>query len=326
MANPMVQYNKRKIVSSSYPREINLETTNFCNLRCISCPQRGEMTRKKGFMKMDLFKKIINESSGNVRNIQLHLFGEPLLHPDIIPQLVYAKKKGIALSIFTNGALLNEKLSKALSKYAERVVISFNGATKETYEKIQKGSNFEKTMKQIAAFLSYVKKHKGCNVKLKFLQMGENEKEAKDFLKQWGHYRARNINVTVVKEHDWAGQLSNLPSWEEHLKKRYPCFLLWKAMAIGWNGDVGLCCYDFNFPYIVGNLNKQTIKEVWNGPEQRRIREIHLSGNTKKLSLCKNCTSWTLYPRKFSKRHILKSSVYTNFYGLINKIAKSNIA
>lgn len=325
MANPMIQYNKRRLISSEYPREINLETTNFCNLRCISCPQRGEMTRKQGFIKMGLFKKIIGDSSGHVRNIQLHLFGEPLLHPDIIQQLRYAKSKKISLSIFTNGALLNEEISKALAKYAERVVISFNGTTKKTYEKIQVGSNFEKTMEKIKFFLSYVKQHGKCHVKLKFLQMKENEEEAKEFIKQWKKYRAKNIIINVVKEHNWAGQLSNLPPWQDKTNKRYPCYLLWKMMAIGWDGKVGLCCYDFNFPHIVGNLEKQSIKEIWNSPEYRKVREIHITGKFHKLNLCKNCTSWTLFPRKFPKSYIIKSSVYSSLYKPLNKILKTDI-
>ena len=274
MKSPMTLYNRRETRSSVYPREINLETTNFCNLRCISCPQRGEMSRKKGFMEFNLFKKIIDQASGNVRNIQLHLFGEPLLHPDIVKQLKYAHEKKVNLGIFTNAALLTDEKAEALAEYADRVVISFNGATKKVYESIQVGSNFETTMSKIKKFLEIVNKKGKCLVKLKFLQMKENEREAKDFVSQWEKYKSKKVNVSVVKEHDWAGQLENLPEWQEQKRERYPCFLLWKMMAIGWDGRVGVCCYDFNFPIILGDLNKQTIKEVWNSEKYKKIREM----------------------------------------------------
>lgn len=325
MTNPMRAYNQRALLSSKYPREINLETTNLCNLRCISCPQRGEMTRKRGFMKFDLFKKIIDEASGNVRNIQLHLFGEPLLHPDINKQLEYAYKKGINLGVFTNAGLLTKDKAEALAKYASRVIISFNGSTKKTYECIQVGSNFEQTSEKIKYFLNYVREHGRCRVKLKFLQMKENYDEAEGFLKEWKKYSGKGINVSVVKEHDWAGQLENLPSWKDGAQKRHPCFLLWKMMAIGWNGDVGVCCYDFNFPYILGNLNKQKIVDVWNGEKYRKLREIHTKGEFGKLSLCKNCTSWSLYPEKFGFKHIAKSSIYSRLYKVINKFSSFDV-
>ena len=93
------------------PAEIWIEPTNFCNLRCKMCPQSGGLTREKGFMNLELYKKIIDEVGKWKPIIKLFNLGEPLLHPEIVNMIKYAKKKGCYVMINTNATLLNEKKS-----------------------------------------------------------------------------------------------------------------------------------------------------------------------------------------------------------------------
>src|SRR3990170_1278053 len=68
-----------------------------------------------------------------------------------------------------------------------------------------------------------------------------------------------------------------------------PCRILWNQLTVLWNGDVTPCFYDFDGKSIVGNVNKNSLAEIWNTPEMVRFRKHHLSGNYKKVTCCQNC-------------------------------------
>jgi len=57
-------------------------------------------------------------------------------------------------------------------------------------------------------------------------------------------------------------------------------------MIVDWNGDVVLCCDDWNHSTVLGNLKKQTIEEIWKGEKLRKIREAHVKGEFYKVPLC----------------------------------------
>ncbi|MCD5397809.1 SPASM domain-containing protein, partial [candidate division NPL-UPA2 bacterium] len=55
-------------------------------------------------------------------------------------------------------------------------------------------------------------------------------------------------------------------------------------------GEVSLCCLDYDGKEILGNLKNQTIKEIWQGPSLRKIRQKHLTGEFQKLGICRECS------------------------------------
>ncbi|MEW6097350.1 MAG: SPASM domain-containing protein [bacterium] len=57
---------------------------------------------------------------------------------------------------------------------------------------------------------------------------------------------------------------------------------MWQQMVIYWNGDVPICCKDFHAKLIMGNVAKNTIKEIWHGEKFQQIRQIHLEGKYNK--------------------------------------------
>ena len=84
-----------------------LELTNKCNFHCEFCPSDSQ-TRLQGFMDLSLVKKIFDEIALKklVTDVQLHLMGEPTLHPKLNDILAYAKKKKVKIALTTNRSTL----------------------------------------------------------------------------------------------------------------------------------------------------------------------------------------------------------------------------
>jgi len=94
------------------PPAIQIEPTNFCNAKCISC-SAPRSSRNKGYMDFKFFKKIVDEASQiGTKRIDLYLHGEPLLHSGLIDMIRLIKRLGIKIQIATNGMLLNKKKRK----------------------------------------------------------------------------------------------------------------------------------------------------------------------------------------------------------------------
>ena len=62
-----------------------------------------------------------------------------------------------------------------------------------------------------------------------------------------------------------------------------------------WNGDVVLCCDDWNHQVILGNLKKERIEEIWFGNRLKAIRELHKKGEFDKISICSGCNKKTIW-------------------------------
>ena len=136
------------------PRLIGIETTNRCNLACIMC-KRNSMTRPLGDMSLELFKKIIDEVKNFVEFVWLQDMGEPLLHKDIFNMIEYCAKNGVMCGISTNATVMDEKtIDKIIQSPLNLIMFAFDGAAKETYERIRINAHYDKVVRNIQSFLS----------------------------------------------------------------------------------------------------------------------------------------------------------------------------
>src|SRR5947199_1620778 len=94
-------YVERRQFVAAMPARLIIESTSVCNLKCIMCPY-PIMGRKNQHMSFDLYRKIIEEAAGTVEFVWLHLFGEPLLNPNIYKMIDLAENAGIRTGLSTN--------------------------------------------------------------------------------------------------------------------------------------------------------------------------------------------------------------------------------
>jgi radical SAM protein with 4Fe4S-binding SPASM domain len=282
---------KKKIeeLENNYPMALDIGTTNFCNAACIMCPH--SKLKNYGTMEMGLYMKIIDNCQIlNIREVVLSFFGEPLLDELIFERIKYAKSKDLKVAFYSNGSLINkEAAEKLVESGLDSITISLDGATRETYEKIRKGLIFDIVDKNVERLSQMVK------VNLVLVELEENKKDIKKFYKKWKN-KVNSINVINMR--NWTGDIKKEGTKESfHYSKinRKPCALLWLKMVVDWNGDVVLCCDDWNHSTVLGNLKNQTIEEVWKGEKLRKIREAHIKGEFHKIPLCSKCNKKSVW-------------------------------
>ena len=131
--------------SLACPEKLYLDITEDCNLHCPMC--RDEVKIDGKTMPMELFKRLIDETSPYCRSYSLFIWGEPLILNNFRErvQYVHAKKRSDCnIEISTNGMLLTDDMIRFLRRYEVRVIVSFDGANKDTFEKIRRGADFKR--------------------------------------------------------------------------------------------------------------------------------------------------------------------------------------
>ncbi|MDD5193318.1 MAG: radical SAM protein [Candidatus Nanoarchaeia archaeon] len=291
-----------------YPLTLMIEPTNICNLKCPLCPTgAGLIKRKKGFMKLEDFKKIIDESGEYVLHLRLWNWGEPLLNKDIFDIISYGKQKKVFTNISTNSSFLDNEVSKKLIESGlDELIISLDGASEETYKKYRKGGNFKKVLDSMR-FIQEEKKRlnkKLPYIKLQFIIMKHNEHEInkiKQLAKEIGIEELSFKTVGVMDYFSKEDISKYLPEDKKYsrytLENNQPvlkrkinnwCDFIWEEMVINWDGEVVPCCFDMNNHLLLGNVLKEGVKDIWNNEKYQNLRKMILE-NKSNIPLCKDC-------------------------------------
>ena len=138
-------YFRRKAVLPGGPIEITLESTAKCNLDCPMCPRHIYAFDDES-MDLDLFRKIVADCKDSVEFAWPYGVGEPMIHPDIFEMIRITREAGIRTGMSTNATLLDDKRADMLfDSGLDYLILAFDGATKETYQKYRVGAEFERT-------------------------------------------------------------------------------------------------------------------------------------------------------------------------------------
>jgi radical SAM protein with 4Fe4S-binding SPASM domain len=78
-------------------------------------------------------------------------------------------------------------------------------------------------------------------------------------------------------------------SKKNNFDKNAICNAFWNYITITWDGKVLICCLDWDAKYIVGDVNKNSIEQIWNNKKYRSFRRMVLNGKVKDIPLCKRC-------------------------------------
>ncbi|MDY0104957.1 MAG: radical SAM/SPASM domain-containing protein [Lentimicrobium sp.] len=278
-----------------YPVYYGIEISRFCNFECIMCPNPQYLPNEKGNMTFEVFTKIVDEIAPYAQIIKLHWIGEPLINKNIVKMIKYARAKTDAqLFMSTNGSLLKGKLAEEIrTSGLDKIIFSLDGNSKESFEKIRIKGNFDEVVSNVHNFVEDVEKLGGPKCEVKIIQFESNESEIEEFKKRWNTYK--NTIVHVMWLSTWAGQLENLENLSSSLSpyaslKREACADLWFKMQFDWTGKVALCCWDWSNKVILGDINVDTLKDIWQSEKIISERKKHLSNQF--LGICKNCTEW----------------------------------
>jgi radical SAM protein with 4Fe4S-binding SPASM domain len=276
------------------PEIVQIEATNICNAKCVFCP-RDEMHRRQGIMSLDLFKKIVDECAElGITHVRMHNYGEAFVDRKLVEKVRYAKQKGIReVGMISNGSLITEPVARGMIDAGlDAINISVDASGKEVFEATRIGLKYDKVIANIERLLRLRGESGKRRPKLilSFVRQN-NSADEQAFIEHWRSI-ADKIHVTDL--HNWAGTLNS------ESDVNYPCYRPWLTFTVLWDGRVSLCCADFDGRTILGNLNTQTISEIWNADAYRNVRREHLESGGP--DICRSCD----LPRKDSPLWVTK--------------------
>jgi len=292
-----MKYDFNNDADRDFPSMVVAEICNVCNLRCTHCGCRKVIESseyKPYFLELDIFKRVVDEVVLHKNSfLRFTSDGEPLLHPQILDMVKYAKLKGIfPVTINTNGLLLDNNTAMHLLESGIDVIeISINAFTKETYNKFRINADYDTLMKNIENII-FMKKSKNYNTKLMVstINFPGYEEEVKQFDEFWSG-KADKVIIRTFFDHQ--GLVDNI--CEKKLKSidRFPCPQFWKRITVAANGWLKYCVNDwFNKTKIADLRTGITIQEIWNSDEYKKMRERQIKGEYDKINICGSCTDW----------------------------------
>jgi len=338
-------YSSRSLVVPVPPQKIWFEPTNICTLKCIHCIQ-PQMTRKRGYMDFSLFKKMVDEASSFSIPVALTGQGEPLLHPEFGRMVKYAAQRCETHVVSNATRLSEEKAREILDAEPDLVEFSFDAPTKEIYERVCRGGNYEETVENIKGFFDLKRKSgkRKPEIIIAIVEEPETENEIEQF-KGWCYRELGSdaiTNIAVQKLGNFHGDNELFRSGQvtdESIKNYLPkpewpvCLNPWAQFKINWDGAVNSCLWDYNDKFVVGNTTENTIMEIWNGEKMREFREALITKQFEKIeqnaSMCSTCNvlwwseRYVWYPRTLKaniETWLLKAMKKAKLLGLNHKM------
>jgi len=290
-------------VIKGMPVSINTELTNSCNLKCPNCYSgSGLMARKRGYMDIDLFKKVMKELSPYLYFINLYFQGEPMLHPLFFSFVNNCLNTQSIVS--TNGHYLSEENSEKLVRSGlYKLVVSLDGIDQKTYSTYRVNGNVNSVIDGIKnVAIAKKKNNSSLKIEIQFLVNSFNEKQIPQIrqLAKSVHASIGLKSMQIIDKEDiglWQPSARRFRRYkikegEYVLKSSLPdrCARLWFNPVITWDGKVVPCCFDKNAEYVMGDLNNDSFRDIWDGPKYRMFRKSILSGRYM-IEMCRNCTS-----------------------------------
>lgn len=266
--------------------EVNFEVTNLCNYKCPVCP-RGKMTREKGVMDLNLFKKLIDAGTQiGLKRVILTGFGEPFLDKTVFEKTRYAKKYGLEVNAATNGYLLNnEKIDALLESELDELRFSIFSFNPQLYKKLHGLDGYRLVANNLMLLLEKrkIKKSRFPRIGIYYIEHPENVLQIQDFIEAW---KDKVDGLEVWKAHNWI----NAYELRKGIKTKKMCMRPLKGpMQIRWNGDIVPCCFDFNNEMVIGNVSSGSYEDLFNDPRYKKIIEAHKKGNLAEYPLCERC-------------------------------------
>jgi MoaA/NifB/PqqE/SkfB family radical SAM enzyme len=298
-----MQYGFQKHLSSEFPSQLIVDSTQFCNLACVHCPHPNFIKTDAysgAHLDVDLHKKLVDEVAtegyGICQYIRYTANGETLIHPKFDEMIEYAGKYSkTKINVTTNGVLLTEKKAKKLLEGGVNVFdISLDAYSDETYAKVRVKGDLSVVRPNVLKLIELIKEG-GYNAKLvvSFVEQPLNAHETKEFEDYWNEAGADF--VIVRRLHSAGGAKDGIKSkMEEGFKEmdRKPCLYPWERLTITPEGDLSYCPTDWMNKSHFVHFSKTTIKEAWQSEFMQKLRKAHLKNNFEDFEFCEQCPDW----------------------------------
>jgi radical SAM protein with 4Fe4S-binding SPASM domain len=259
-----------KAAPKGLPISLAVEPTTACNLRCPECPS------------------------------------EPYLHPAFLDMVKYASASGVYTATSTNAHFLSDEMAKkTVESGLDRLIISIDGATQETYSAYRKEGRLEKVIQGTQRLVKWKKTLKSATPHLIFqcLVVKPNEHEVEDIKQIGRQLGVDEVRFKTAQIYDYENGSPLIPAqskfsrykkldtgkWAIKNVLENECWKMWHSTVITWDGKVVPCCFDKDASHAMGSVAESSLAEIWNGKTYNGFRQALLTSR-KEIDICKNCS------------------------------------
>jgi radical SAM protein with 4Fe4S-binding SPASM domain len=285
---------------------------------------------EQGDMDMGLYRRIIAEAAGyGPVGLVLFFRGESLLHPGLLDMVGLAREQGLRpVQLASNGLALTAPVAEALAGGGlDFISFSLDCLDPEIYHQNRTGGDLELAVDNALRFISLVDRRRAKGLPTPEVQVSSVDVAAyrgrmEEFISFW---RTRVDRVRVYVEHSADGRPGSLaqglfaapngamlrrkavwpgPVVREQISaaadhnqplRRQPCLKLYNDMVVYFNGQAALCNHDWRNEMNLGDLNHQSVREVWLSAAYEELRRADRAGEPAPGSACLHCDHWRMY-------------------------------
>ncbi|MFK7899989.1 MAG: SPASM domain-containing protein [Cyclobacteriaceae bacterium] len=300
----------KKPIHWGMPSAIAFEPTTSCNLRCPECPSGlRSFSRPTGMLEESLFHSVIDELAPTLSYLTFYFQGEPYLNSRFLEMVNYANKKKIYTATSTNAHYLDSvNAEKTVRSGLDKLIISIDGTSQETYEAYRIGGDLEKVKEGTKHIVHWKKKLKSTtpHIVFQFLVVKPNEHQIEEVHQLAKELGVDQVTLKTAQIYDYENGNSLIPENEKYSRYKRKknggyqikntlsnsCWKMWYSCVITWDGKVVPCCFDKDANHPMGSTSSQSFKSLWNSDSYQRFRQSLLISRSE-IEICKNCTEGT---------------------------------
>lgn len=292
------------------PVSISIEPTTACNLGCPECPSGlKKFSRATGNLKKETNQKIIDDFAKKGVYVNFYFQGEPYIHPQFLDLVKYAHSKRLYTSTSTNAHFLTSELArKTVESGLDRLIISIDGTTQETYSQYRVHGDLQKVIEGTKNIMHWKKELKSStpHVIFQMLVVAPNEhqiEEARQLAEELG---VNEIRYKTAQVYDYENGNPLIPKNEKYSRYRKgpdgkyriknklenQCWRMWQGCVFTWDGNVVPCCFDKDAHYKLGSIKDESLKSIWKSEAYSNFRSSILKSRNK-IDICRNCSEGT---------------------------------
>ena len=292
------------VIPLDTPYIIFIDPSDVCNFQCDFCPTGDRELMKRtsgrgyGNMSWEKYVKIIDSLAdfpNRVKVIRLYKDGEPLLNPRFADMVKYAKESGYCdrVDTTTNASLLTpEKSDAIIAAGLDRINISIEGVDDETYRSF---SHYNLKYSDIVENVRYFYEHK-TNTEMIVKINGDviSEEQKNQFLEDFGDI-TDGIFIESIMDCWPTFELEKVVINDERgiygqeIREVQVCPYVFYSIAVNSNGTVSLCFLDWHRKLVIGDIERDSLKDLWNGKEMQEFRKMFLEKRRKEHYICSVC-------------------------------------
>ncbi|UXP34027.1 SPASM domain-containing protein [Reichenbachiella agarivorans] len=295
------------LVQPGLPLSVAFEPTTSCNLRCPECPSGlRSFTRPTGMLDQRLFEESIDQMKSHLIYLTFYFQGEPYLHTRFLDMVRYASDRKIYTATSTNAHYLDDKKAEATVRAGlDRLVISIDGTTQESYENYRVGGTLTKVLEGTRNMVKWKRelKSKTPHLIFQFLVVKPNEHQIDDAKRLAKEIGVNEIQFKTAQIYDYENGSDLIPENSKYARYRKnllgkfelknplhnECWKMWQGCVVTWDGRVVPCCFDKDAKHQLGDLTQDSMKKIWTGHKYVNFRKSILQSRSN-IDICQNCS------------------------------------